>query len=384
MNNRAALLNPQMMPIRSKTYLVALTVVAIAFAAVAIYAGYRVLEPKKITVAVDAPIMNKRVFDPSDMDAARLYFEENPDSRMQLREVFYDFEPSKSPGRFEAAMADGVEFFVTTQPSSTMVASSHLFQNPRALLINTSATSPTMSGKDDFILRIIADGQREQQAIADYINTLEGSRVLVLQDRANAPYTDPAFEYFAQALAQSGRWEIRHERFTFEDFKPSKYQSLMAEPADVLYLLGGDFQSSMGNMVQLFHQYHPDAPIVLTPWARGNAIYETAGPALPNMVLLGHHRAKFEDPAIKDYLRRFNDRFGYQPMAMAFMVRQALELLEQAIAAGHTAPDAAKQYLLSQPELTTSLGVIEFDASGDSQQALHPITDLSEELKISR
>lgn len=369
------------MRIEFKRSAVVLAVLILIASAIALYVGLQMVPDNKIVVAVDAPIMNKRIFDPSDMDAARLYFEENPESRITLKEIYYDFDPKRSPERFEAAMGEGVEFFLTTQPSSTMTASAHLFQSPKALLINTSATSPMMSGKDDYILRIIADGQHEQQIIADYINTLPGQRLLVVQDSANAQYTDPAFEHFVQALGKNGRWEVTHERFTFETFKASTYQTLMAEPFDVLYVLGGDFQASMGNMVQLFHRYHPDRPIVLTPWARSNAIFETAGPAIANMILLGHHRAKSEDPAIEDYLNRFSVRFGYQPMAMALMVRQALELLDEAFAAGHTSPVEVKQYLLSKSELQTSLGTIELDAFGDSKQNLHPITNLDNELK---
>lgn len=355
--------------------------VVVALGTLAAYGSWRWLLPDKIVVAVDAPIGSKRIFDPSDMDAARLYFEENPDSKIALKEIYYDFEPSRSPKRFEAAMAEGVEFFITTQPSSTLTASAHLFQTPEALLINTSATSPVMSGKDDFMVRIIADGQHEQQTIADYINTLPGQRLLVLQDSANAEYTDPAFARFIDALEQTRRWQITHERFAFETFSPETYQALMARPFDTLYVLGGDFQASMGNLVQLFHQFHPDAPIVLTPWARSNAIYETAGPALQNMVLLAHHRAKAQDPVIANYMQRFTARFGYQPMAMALMVRQALELLEQAFAAGYTTPADVKRFLLSQDVLQTSLGDIELDASGDAKQKLHAVTNLNDELK---
>ena len=337
--------------------------------------------PTKIVVAVDAPVANKRIFDPSDMDAASFYFEENPNSRIQLKELFYDFDPKRSPDGFEAAMAEGIEFFVTTQPSSTMTASVHLFQTPKSLLINTSSTSPTMSAKDDHILRIIADTNHEQTIIAQYIDQLPGTRLLVLQDSDNAQYTDPAFAHFMAELGASDRWQVTHEKFRFETFNPAMFEELMAEPFDALYVLGGEFQASMGILVQLFYQYHPDAPIILTPWARSDIIYETAGPALERMVLIGHHPAKADDAAIEDYLNRFSARYGYQPMAMALMVRQALELLEQAFAAGHTTPESVKAYLLSQPRLQTSLGTIELDAFGDAKQGLHPIGSLAQELK---
>lgn len=347
-------------------------------------AGYFALSTssqKKIVVAVDAPLMSMRVFDPSDMDAARLYFEENPDSRMQLREMFYDYDPQNSAPRFQAAMDDGVELFVTTQPSSTLTASADLFNRSNALIINASATSPTMTGKDDFMIRIIADARLEQEAIADYVNTLDGRRLLVLQDTANAAYTAPGFEFFIKRLGQKAQWDVTLEQFPFQNFRPDSFTQLMAAPFDALYLLAGDFQANMGNLAQLFYHYHPQAPIILTPWARSNAILESAGPAIHNIVLISSHPAKAQDPAIAAYLNRFKQRYGYQPMAMALTVRQALELLEQALAAGHTEPQAIKQYLISQGTLKTSLGEIELDQFGDRTQPLYPINRLDLELK---
>ena len=189
------------MQTRRKFLVIAL---ATLIAVVALWAG-TMLWPKKITVVVDAPLMSKLIFDPSDMDAARFYFEENPDSHLQLQEVYYDFNPENSAPRFESLIDEGHQFFVTTQPSSTLVQSAYLFTRSGPLIINTSATSPTMTSKDDNMLRIIADAEKEQQAIADYINTLPGSRLLVLQDSANAAYTDPGFKHFVRHLGTEQR-----------------------------------------------------------------------------------------------------------------------------------------------------------------------------------
>lgn len=358
-----------------------LSLALVVFALVMLsYWGLIVLAPGKIVVAVDAPLMSERVFDPSDMDAARLYFEENPDSRMQLKEMFYNFNPAQSAPGFEAAIDEGVNFFVTTQPSSTLTASAHLFANPGPLIINTSATSPSMTAKDDFMIRIIADAEQEQRTIADYINTLPGKNLLVLQDGANSAYTDPALRYFLKQLGTNPRWQVTHAKLQFEDFKPDNLTDQMGKPFDALYVLGGDFQASMGNIVQLFHRHHPNVPIVLTPWARSNTVFETAGPALRNIVLISNFPAKSKDLAIKDYLDRFTQRFGYQPMAMAIMIRQALEILEQAIAAGHKTPASVKKYLLSGQPLQTSLGQLQLNEFGDRTQGFYPISDLTKEM----
>lgn len=365
------------MCVKKKSLLMLSLVVLLAASS---YVGWRWLASDRILVAIDAPIVSKTIFDPSDMDAMRLYFEEHPNSLMEPREIYYDFNPANSARGFTDAMQNGVKFFVTTQPSSTLVASHELFDRSDALLINTSATSPLMTGKDDFILRIIGDGQQEQVAMADFIQTLPGKRLLIIQDAGNAAYTDPAYRYFAQRLRSLGKWDLTHAKFVIEKFQPNHYRKLMEQPFDALYILGGDFQSSIGNIAQLFYQYHPDAPIILTPWARSTAIFETSGKAIDNIILLSHHPEQAKNESIRDYLQRFEKRFGYKPMAMALQVRQGLELLEQTFAAGHTTPAAAKAYLLSQPEVMTSIGPVRFDATGDTKQTLYPIKDLRKEL----
>lgn len=74
------------------------------------------------------------------------------------------------------------------------------------------------------------------------------------------------------------------------------------------------------------------------------------------------------------YKRRFEQRFGYAPYAMAIHTRQALELLDRAFRQGHRSPAAVKRYLLSREEHATSLGPIRFDANGDVAADFHFIT----------
>ena len=345
------------------------------------YAWYESSRTKPLLVVVDAPLANKRLFDPSDMDATRLYFEETPDSAWRYEALYYDFVPEESAPLFKEALARGAEFFITTKPSSLLTQSAYLFEQPGALIINTSATNVQMSGKDDYMLRIVTDARAEQQAIADYIHGLPGSRLLVLQDTANAAYTEPAYEFFRQRFDQLGGWQMTHEQFLFERFDPNLVAALLDTPFDALYLLVGEFQASTGNLAQLFHHHNPDAPIVLTPWARSDAIFENAGPALDQLVMISHHRAQADDPAIADYLKRFRERFGYQPQGMALLQRQALEMLEQAHAQGHRTPSAVRQYLLSLPYIETSLGTIELDQFGDRIPQLYVITNLKSELQ---
>ena len=334
-----------------------------------------------IVVGIDAPLVPETVFDPSELNTSDLFFEENPDTLIRPRLLYYGIKAGDGQTVFDDAMAEGVKFFVTTQPSSVFVGNAPKFRDGRALVINTSSISPATTGLDDYILRIVPDAPAEQRALAAFLDKMPGGRLLVLQDSNNAAYTDPAYDIFAAEVARGGRWKMTHRKTDIAAFRPDEQRALLSEPFDALYVLAGDFHTSIGNIAQLFHSLHPDAPIVLTPWARSPMILEVAGAALGNITLASHFPARADSPPLDDYFRRFQARFGYEPQAMAVMVRQALELLDRAFAKGHRTPESVRDYLLSTPVHETSFGPVSFDACGDTTKPFHFLDDVARELQ---
>ncbi|MFM7264035.1 MAG: hypothetical protein ACKOZW_00230 [Cyanobium sp.] len=140
---------------------------------------------------------------------------------------------------------------------------------------------------------------------------------------------------------------------------------------DALYILGGSFVPIIGNISKLFHSLHPEAPILLTPWARSPQVNGSAGPAAARIRVVSPYPSRREDPRLDAFLRRFERRFGYTPYAMAFGTYQALELLDQALSQGGGSPKTVRRHLLSQPEHTTTFGPICFDAYGDVKARYH-------------
>jgi len=334
-----------------------------------------------IVVGIDAPLVPDTVFDPSELNTSDLFLEENPRTLIRPRIHYYGIKPGDGQTLFDDAMAGGVKFFVTTQPSSVFVGNAPKFRDGRALVINTSTVSPVTSGLDDYVLRIIPDAPTEQRALAAHLNALPGGRLLVVQDSNNAAYTDPAYDVFAAEMARAGLWNVTHHKTDIAAFRPDAERALMAEPFDALYVLAGDFHTSIGSIAQLFHSLHPDAPILLTPWARSPMILEVAGAALGNITLASHFPARVDSPPLDDYFRRFQARFGYEPQAMAIMVRQALELLDRAFAQGHRTPQSVRDYLLSTPVHETSFGPVSFDAYGDTTKEFYFLDDVDRELQ---
>lgn len=329
------------------------------------------LRPVVVAVGVDEPVVNGGVIDPSDRNAADLYLEDHPHSRIRLVDQFNPTDPARSPGSISSLKGQGVALFVTTQASSHAVPSLPQFADGRALAINVSAVSNALSGRQDFFLRIVPDLNGEQRAIAAALNRLPGQRLLVLQDTGNRAYTDPAFRTFTAALAPSGRWQIVHRELRIDRFHVTRDRHLLAGDFDALYILGGGFVPIIGNISQLFHTQNPDSAILLTPWARSPQVTGSAGPAASAIRVVSPYPSRRQDARVEAFLHRFEQRFGYTPYAMALGTYQALELLDQALAQGASSPAAVRQLLLARPEHSTSFGPIRFDASGDVQASYH-------------
>lgn len=327
--------------------------------------------PLPVAVGVDLPLVEGAAVDPTDRHVADLFLEDHRGSRIRLQNLLNHPDPASGPKSIATLKRRGVRLFITTQASSHAVPSLGQFNSGDALAINVSATSNALSGRNDFFLRVVPDLVQEQQAIARALARFKGRRLLVLYDTGNLAYTKPALTEFRTALSRLGPWQVQARPLLVSRFDPKRDQALMQGDFDALYILAGSFQPGIGNISQLFHQVHPQAPILLTPWARSPAITENAGPASARMWLISPYPARRHDAPVNHYFQRFERRFGFTPYAMGIGTHQAMELLDRALASGAQTPADVKRYLLSKAEHPTRFGPIRFDANGDVQARFH-------------
>ena len=327
--------------------------------------------PLLLGMGLTRPLTRGATINPSDRYTADLFLEDRPDSRIRLINIVSVPDPVQAAASIAALKRRGVRFFVTAYPSNQALEALPHFSRGDAININVSAASNALSRRDDFFLRTVPDVEQEQRAIARELARRPGGRLLVLQDTGNRTYTDAAYGVFRQELKRSGRWQVVHRPLLVKRFRPDSSRPLMQGEFDALYVLAGSFQPAIGPISQLFHQLHPGAAILLTPWARSPEIVENAGTANAVTTILSPFPPRRASPALDRYLKRFEQRYGYTPYALSLGTRQALELFDQAFASGATTPAAVKRYLLSKPSHPTSFGPVRFDASGDGRAPFH-------------
>jgi len=308
---------------------------------------------RPVLVAVDLLLVRGAAWDPTAWYSAELFLEDRPRSRIRLVTLFNDSEPADSPASIARLKKRGVHFFLSTHPSSHALASLQEFRGGEALAINAAAASYSLSGRDDGLL-IARTSQRSPR------------RVLVLQDTTNPAYGTTALAAFRDELKRLGGWELVVCPLRVRDFDPGRDRKLLMADIDAVYILAGKFQPVIGNLSQLVHQIHPGVPILLTPWARSPDVIGRIGPARASTLLASSFPARRDSEAVRHYLERFEQRFGYSPSALSLSTRQSIELLDQALASGAQTPSQVKRYLLSRRVHRTSLGPVQLDRFGDS------------------
>lgn len=362
---------PQLLPSTRSARIASLSAALLGVGAIVVAGLLQQRAPIPVAIGIDLPLTPGAAIDPSDKNAADFYKEEHPNSPIEIYSAYNSPDPKQAPADLKQAMARGIQFFINTQASSHAVKCLDLFASDRALSINVSATSARLSNRDDYFLRLIPDLVSEQKFIAAKVASLKGKHLLILQDTSNLAYTEPALQVFQGQLSPHSKWQLKVQRLNFTTYHPSQVEAVMQQSWDGLYILGGSFLASIGNIAQQFHLAHPIAPIVLTPWARSAIVMSNAGEAANRIIQVSPYLEASGSPALKRYLQSFEARFGYEPYAMSLGTRQALELLDQAFSHGHRTPAAVKRYLLSKPVHHTSLGSVSFNRYGDSEGRLY-------------
>lgn len=324
------------------------------------------------------------VFGSSEVNAALMFIENNPDCNFKIEKIDDKWQPETSKNEIQKHINKGTSFFILSNPSNVALASLELFRadsKSPVFSINTSATSNAMSNIDDYSFRIVPDVTIEQKSIANYVATLSGEIILIIQDAGNPPYTDPAFKTFSEETSKLGNKTIRHVRTVVANFEIDLLQQAFSEKYDILYILAGSYQQVIGNIAQLSFKFNPDAPIILTPWARSPTILQTAGPAAEKMVLPSQFPSRHSDARIGNFFSAFKKRFNYDPYSMSLCVYQSMELLSEAFKNNCQTPAEVKKFILERRAFKTSLGDLTFNEFGDTVSSYYFITDFRREFE---
>ena len=333
----------------------------------------------KIKVAIMSKFDRASSVGESEVLMAKLYLEQNPKSRIDIK--FYDdgWDPKKAQITFEEVINDNIKFIITADTSTATLAYYDRLVKEDIFCINCGATSTLLSNKDDNLFRIIPDLFYEQLQIANYINSLNGKNLLLIVDTQNKNYTYPSFEYIKDHVSTKKIQTlfIDGELFNIEAVK----KSLSGKRYDICYFLVGSGMVKIGAIAQILYNTNAHCHFIFTPWVISVGIAITLGPAINNCTFASLYQSPDNNKDFNQLINVFKSKYGFSPTITSYKIYEAMQILDRAFSNHCTDPKSVKNYFKENPNQKTLLEEIVFNEYGDCISDIYFLKEIEKIIK---
>jgi branched-chain amino acid transport system substrate-binding protein len=205
--------------------------------------------------------------------------------------------------------------------------------NPaRVVLLSPTATTPELSGRDDFFFRIVHSLAHRAYALAQRIfQDRKIARVAVICDTDNAAYSKAFQEAFAGRYQSLGGTVTANASFaskTQPDFFPLVSQ-LRASKPDGLLIIAADIDTAL--ISQRTRLMGWSIPLFTSSWAQTETLVNNGGQAVEGLELEIASSVDNQIPDYLDFKTRYQARFGQVPSFGAVLGYEAAKVLASAL-----------------------------------------------------
>jgi branched-chain amino acid transport system substrate-binding protein len=235
----------------------------------------------------------------------------------------------------------------------------------RVVLISPSTTSTDFTGQDDYFFRLMPDNSFFSSAFANYIYNKRGARRLAgAYDLNNRSYTE-TFWRTAQAEFERLGGDASTE-FTFKSGE-TDLKALMLQVtnsgADAFLIVASAVD--MAVMAQYIRQAGSNIPFFAATWAQTAQLVEKGGTAVDELEICTTTNPNDQSMAYKDFLQRFEQRFGRSPLLATTQSYETVLVLARALEMTNGKAEGLPAALTAIQDFPGIQGTISFDHYGD-------------------
>jgi branched-chain amino acid transport system substrate-binding protein len=240
-------------------------------------------------------------------------------------------------------------------------------------MISPSSTNPKVTQGKKWVFRICFTDDFQGAAMARFCyENLKARRAAILKDRKNE-YSVGLAEFFAKTFERLGGRIVAHENYQEGDvdFKPQLAKIKAANP-DVLFVPG--YYTECGLILkQVRRDLGMDLPVTGGDgWDSASLIQEIRGDLEGKGVHFGNHFSPYEQrPEVQEFVKKFKERYGELPDAMAALGYDAARILADAIKrAGSVEPAKIRDAIEQTKDFPGVTGRITIDENHNARKPL--------------
>lgn len=246
--------------------------------------------------------------------------------------------------------------------SKNSLAIAPICQSKGVVMISPASTNPEVTKKGDYIFRVCFLDSFQGVALAKYAyNDLNARRAAVLYDNAN-DYNKGLAKFFEEEFKRLGGQIVASEAFTDEektvDFKAQLTNIKSAKP-DFLYL--PNYYAASALILKQARELGLDIPAGGGDGWDSPKLVEIGGKAVEGGVFSNHFSKDNPKPEVQSFVRKYKEKYGADPDALASLAYDAAYVLMSAIEKAKSLKGSDIRDALAKIEIDGVTGKISFD-----------------------
>lgn len=266
----------------------------------------------------------------------------------------------------------GVVAIIGHATSGQTIAGLAVTNPARVVMLSPTATTPELSGKDDYFFRISYSLVDRAQALAQHIYQSRNiARVAIICDADNTAYAKAYLEAFAakyQSLGGALTTDVNFSSRTQPDFAQLVAQ-LRANSPDGLLIIAADIDTAL--IAQRTRLLGWPIPLFATAWAHTETLINNGGQALEGLELEIANTLNNQTPDYLDFKTRYQNRFGQVASFGATSGFEAASVLAAALEKTGGKADGLSQELLNIQNFKGLGDAFSMDKYGDVIRPFH-------------
>lgn len=192
------------------------------------------------------------------------------------------------------------------------------------------------------------------------VNDLQAKTAVIYMDNSS-DYSKGQAATFEEVFTKAGGKIVGKESYLQKDvdFKSSLTKIKGMNP-DVIYIPG--YYQEVAMIIKQARELGVNQPLMGGDGWDSPQMFEVAGTALTNAYMSNHYAADDNDPKVKDFVEKYNKKYGANPEAFAALAYDSMMLLADAMKrAGSDDPEKVTEALANTKDMELVTGKIFFD-----------------------
>lgn len=228
--------------------------------------------------------------------------------------------------------------------SSRSLAAAPICQQAGIPMISPSSTNPRVTEVGDYIFRMCFIDPFQGTVMAKFASQNLGLKSVAILKDVKSDYSVGLTQFFTEAFVAAGGSIATEQAYAAgdQDFS-AQLTAIKAKKPEAIFIPG--YYTEVGLIARKARELGLTMPILGADGWESEQLLSIGGEALNGSYYSNHFAVDNPDPRLQDWLKRFKDKFGKEPDAIAGLAYDAAMVLFTHLEAMHRENDAMFQTL---------------------------------------